>query len=71
MAKLESVMGIVNRVVFFLVIATRLFCQQPTWTDAAAALTPSSRQYAAAAYDAIRQQVVVFGGNLNDTWAWK
>jgi hypothetical protein len=57
--------------------------QQDTWTWSAAqgwtqllpAAVPTTRLYAAGAYDPVRREVVVFGGrsgasSLNDAWRW-
>ena len=46
------------------------------WTQKAVSTSPSGRTYNAMAYDAVRQQVVLFGGfdgaynNYSDTWVW-
>ena len=47
----------------------------PTWSQQSPATSPSARAFAAMAYDAGTNQVVLFGGqdssgNLNDTWTW-
>jgi hypothetical protein len=46
-----------------------------TWTNAAAAVSPSPRWESSIAYDAARGNVVLFGGgdnstSLGDTWTW-
>jgi Phage tail protein (Tail_P2_I)/Galactose oxidase, central domain len=46
-----------------------------TWTQTAAGVAPSARSYAMMAYDALHNQVVLFGGLgasgfLGDTWTW-
>jgi hypothetical protein len=48
----------------------------PTWSQLSPATSPSARVFAAMAYDAATNQVVLFGGegindnSLNDTWTW-
>ena len=47
----------------------------PTWSQQSPATSPSARAFAAMAYDAGTNQVVLFGGqgssvDLNDTWTW-
>ena len=53
-------------------------CAQENWMQQAPATHPSARSEVPMAYDSVRQQVVLFGGNvysacpclLNDTWVW-
>src|ERR1700679_2755635 len=48
----------------------------PTWTQLSPATSPPARAFAAMAYDAGTNQVVLFGGQgstnnaLGDTWTW-
>jgi hypothetical protein len=49
-------------------------CEGTSWTRKSEGTGPSARSGHAMAYDASREQVVLFGGNdgtdLNDTWTW-
>jgi hypothetical protein len=41
-----------------------------SWLAVAPAPAPSARGEAVMAYDAARRQVLLFGGNVRDTWTW-
>lgn len=61
----------------FLAVVSPSLAQEPTWTQKFPATSPSGRYATRMAYDAARQQVVLFGGAnnpitlvLGDTWVW-
>jgi galactose oxidase-like protein len=60
----------------FLAVVSPGVAQEPTWTQKFPATSPSGRYATRMAYDAVRQQMVLFGGAnatnnfLGDTWVW-
>tara|TARA_R110002072_G_scaffold217365_2_gene375063 strand:- start:100874 stop:102244 length:1371 start_codon:yes stop_codon:yes gene_type:complete len=57
-----------------LLLASAVSAQGTTWSSLASTANPPPRTYQAMAYDAARQEVVLFGGSVsgcvNDTWTW-